>query len=211
VYPPPPWSTEGWAAFRAYLVPVEHVRVPDGFSIEARGGHTLGLLGVVDYRPPSPLAYRELVWMPARVRAKRRDGRIARGFFVAKMFVDHEGSLEAGRKEWALPKQLARFESDDRTFEMRGSDGSHVRVSLGRRWPALPISSAIVTLQARDQTIVRFRGETRARSAPRSVTVDARGLDGTWMGLSQARPLGPLGVELRSFSTVMCAPEVLGR
>lgn len=201
-YPQPPWATVGWAAFRAYLVPVEHVRVPEGLEIEARAGRTLGLLGVVDYRPPSPLAYRELVWMPARVRARGR-----RGHFVAKMFVDDERSLAAGREVWALPKQLARFELSEDLVEMWGSDGSNVRVALGRRWPAIAMSSAIVTLQAREGAIVRFRGETRGRSAPRSMRVEPSGLDGTWMGLAHATPLG--AIELRSFETTMCAPEVL--
>src|SRR5690606_16056414 len=76
-YPPPPWRTSGWALFVPYRVRAADVIVPDGFELEAALGWTLGLLGVVDYRPPSPLTYRELVWMPARVRARRADGKIA--------------------------------------------------------------------------------------------------------------------------------------
>jgi hypothetical protein len=193
--------------FRAYLVPVDALRMPPGLEIESRAGRTLGLFGIVDYRAPSPLAYRELVWMPARVRVRRAGGKIARGFFVAKMLVDHEGSLAAGREVWALPKQLARFEIDEARVEVNGSDGSRVRVELGRRWPGVPSKSAVVTLQADGEDVVRFRGDMRGRVGPRRVRVDARELDGTWMGLERARPLGPMGVELARFETIMQPPE----
>lgn len=208
-YPPPPWKTRGWAVFRAYRVRAADVTVPEGFTVEERAGFTLGLLGLVDYRPPSPLVYRELVWMPARVRARRADGKVLRGFYVAKMFVDDEGSLAAGREVWALPKQRARFTLDERAARIECEDGAKLELALGRCWPGLRMKSAVVTLQARDSQIVRFRGDTRGTVAPRTVRVlSARGLDGTWRSLESARPLGPLGTELRDFHTTMQPPEV---
>ncbi len=210
-YPPPPWSTRGWAAFVAYRVPAAEVRVPEGFEVESVAGMSLGLLGIVDYRPPSPLAYRELVWMPARVRVKS-GARTLRGFWVAKMLVDHEASLAAGREVWALPKQRARFAIDERAARVECEDGATIELALGRRWPGVPAASSIVTVQARSEELVRFRGDTRGKVAPRRVrVVRAFGLDGTWASFERARPIGALGVELRDFRTVMQPPQVFPR
>ncbi len=208
-YPAPPWQTHGWAIFAPMLVRAEDVRVPAGLTVESKAGFTVGLFGLVDYRAPSPLEYRELVWMPARVRARRADGRVARGYYVAKMYVDHAGSLAAGREVWALPKQRARFEIGEREALVTTEDGARVVIACGRRGPSLPGKSAVVTLQTRGSELVRFRGDMRGRVSPRRVRIASlAGLDGTWQGLSNAIPLGPLGAELASFRTVMRPPEV---
>ena len=210
-YPPPPWQTRGWAVLSAYRVPAADARVPEGFEVESVAGMSLGLLGIVDYRPPSPLAYRELVWMPARVRVKS-GGRTLRGFWVAKMLVDHQGSLRAGREVWALPKQRARFVLDERAARVESEDGATIELSLGRRWPGVPAASSIVTVQARSEELVRFRGDTRAKIAMRRMrVVHAFGLDGTWGSFERATPIGSFGVELRDFRTVMQPPQVFPR
>lgn len=210
-YPAPPWPMEGWALFAPLLVRAADVRLPPGFSLESTGGFSIGLLGVVDYRAPSPLAYRELVWMPGRVRAERRDGRPARGYWVAKMLVDDAASLAGGRELWALPKQMARFSLGEREARIESDDGARLTLSLGpRRGPALPAKSAVVTLQRGEGELVRFRGEGRARVALRSLRVaSSEGLDDSWRSLATARPLGPLGVELRHFRASMRPAERL--
>jgi hypothetical protein len=206
-YPAPPWHTAGDAVFRAYAVPAERVRPPEGFEVEARLGRSLGLLGFVDYRAPSPLVYRELLWMPARVRARADDGRVVRGFYVAKMLVDDEASLAAGREVWALPKQSARFEVGPREVVVRSEDGARVTLGLGRAGPGLPAKSAVVTVQRGRRGLVRFRGDFSGRVGPRRVAVSTAGLDGTWQGLGEASPLGPLGVALSRFEAVMRSPR----
>ncbi|HEY8429535.1 MAG TPA: acetoacetate decarboxylase family protein [Sandaracinaceae bacterium] len=210
-YPPPPWRTFGWALFVPYRVRAADVRAPDGFEIEAVLGWTIGLLGIVDYGPPSLLEYRELVWMPARARARRADGKIARGWLVAKMLVDSEASLAAGREVWALPKQRGRFTIDHRGALVEAEDGATVELTFGWRWPGAPAQSAIVTLQPRGSELVRFRGDMSALAAPRGVRVRARGLDESWASLASARALGRAGLELRDFCTIMQPPVVLPR
>jgi hypothetical protein len=210
-YPAPPWHTVGWAAFAPFLVRADDVRLPPALTLESRAGFALGLLGLVDYRAPSPLVYRELVWMPGRVRAKRGDCRVARGWFVGKMLVDDRRSLAAGRELWGLPKQLARFAIGEREARVESEDGARITLALGRRWlPALPGRSTIVTLQSGAE-LVRFRGETKGAVGLRSLSLRSlECLDGTWRSLETAVPLSPFfGLELRRFRTVMCSPERL--
>lgn len=205
-YPPPPWDTHGDARFVAYAVDAARVRPPAGLEVEARLGRCVGLLGYVEYRAPSPLAYRELLWMPARVRARLADGAVARGWYVAKMLVDDARSLAAGREVWALPKQLARFEGDGPDVTMHGEDGARIEWR-SRALPGVPARSSIVTLQVRDGELVRFRGDFRGRVAPARARVATHGLDGTWQGLDAATPLGPFAAELRGFEARMQAPR----
>ena len=196
--------------FAPYLVRADDVRLPPNLTLESKAGFAVGLLGLVDYRAPSPLVYRELVWMPGRVRAMREDGRVTRGYFVGKMLVDDRRSLAAGQELWGLPKQLARFDVGAREARVECEDGARITLGLGRRWlPSLPARSAIVTLQSRAE-LVRFRGDMVGAVAPRSLRVRSlAGLDGTWRSLESAVPLAPLGIELRRFRTIMQPPERL--
>ena len=104
-YPTPPWDTHAEGAASLYLVARRTLRLPAGFTPVAAMGRTTGVLAYLRYLPPSPLAYDELIWIPTMVRAGGK-----RGWFVEKIYVDHPGSLAAGRREWGLPKELARFE-----------------------------------------------------------------------------------------------------
>ncbi|MCZ7684720.1 MAG: hypothetical protein M5U28_40480 [Sandaracinaceae bacterium] len=188
------------------------VEVPEGFTVEAVMGFTVGLLGLVDYRPPSPLAYRELVWMPARVRARRADGRTARGYFVAKMYVDHED-------RWRRAGRCGRSRSSSRASRS---------TSTPRAWSArtAPSSSSASAARgpacrrrARSSPCRRARASSCASAATREApsrrggvrVLSARDLDGTWRSFERARPLGPLGVELRDFETTMQPPVILAR
>ncbi|MBX3274191.1 MAG: acetoacetate decarboxylase family protein [Sandaracinaceae bacterium] len=204
-YPPPPWETFGQARFAAFLVDASRVRPPQGFEVEARLGRCVGILGFVDYVAPSPLVYREILWMPARVRARLADGSVARGWYVAKMLVDDARSLAAGRALWALPKQLARFADEGERVRMDGEDGARIEWTA-RALAGVRARGSIVTLSRRDATLVRFRGEFRGRVAPAPGRVRVAGLDGTWQGLDGARPLGP-GVSLRDFRARMLPPR----
>jgi hypothetical protein len=201
-YPPPPWQTFGDAWFRPYLVRAADVRVPAPLEIEARAGMTLGLLGFVEYRAPSPLRYRELLWMPARVRSGSM-----RGYWVAKMYVDDEDSLAAGRTEWALPKQLARFDQQNDRVRVDCEDGARWTIEIGKPPLRAKLRNRITTLQVEAGRVVRFRGDTKAPAGPAKVRVsEATGLDGTWMGFASARAL-PLGVALSGFTTTMREAE----
>lgn len=190
----------------AFVVDAARVRVPEGFELEARFGRSIGVLGFVDYRPPSPLAYRELLWMPGRVRCRAADGSVARGWYVAKMLVDHPASLAAGREVWALPKQLASFEDRGETIAMRGEDGARIEWR-SRALPGVPWRGSIVTLQRRGGELVRFRGDSSGRLGVARGEVRVRDLDGTWQGLDAARPLGPLSAHLSDFRSRMQPPR----
>lgn len=100
-YPSAPWHTHGRAFVQPFLVDARELRVPAGFTPITIAGRAVGLLGLVECRPPSPLVYAELVWMPCLVRAAG-----ARGYFVEKMYVDSDASLAGGREIFDATERL---------------------------------------------------------------------------------------------------------
>jgi Acetoacetate decarboxylase (ADC) len=204
-YPPPPWHTHGRAWAQPYLVDTRTFDLPPGFTPVAVAGRAVGILGLIEYLPPSPLTYAELIWMPCLVRAAG-----SRGYFVDKMYVDSEPSLAAGRTEWALPKQLARFAVTATRATVDTEDGAHLVLDLRRRGPGVPVPIAGGTLQHAGDHVVRFRGSGRAHLHSGSIhIVEADGLGG-WRGWSTARRIPAAGVALADFAITMHEPRTLG-
>ncbi len=209
-FPPPPWRTHGRAWFASYLVRASEITVPAPLTIDARFGWTLGALGVVEYLEPSPLTYREVVWMPARV-SMSVSGKTVRGFWVSHMVVDSHTSVAAGRELWALPKRFATIDidgTDERArVQLEVEDGARLTLDLRGHAPISRRSDRLATLQARGGEIVRFRGSTSARVGLAEVRCTA-GAD-AWAGLRSARRLPLAGAAMPAFETTMHAPEIL--
>lgn len=205
-YPSAPWHTHGRAFVQPFLVDAKQLQLPAGFTPVTIAGRAVGVLGLVEYRSPSPLVYAELVWMPCLVRAAG-----ARGYFVEKMYVDSDASLAGGREIWALPKQKAQFSIAEDTATIETEDGTHLVLELRHRGPSVHTAAGAATLQERGDEVVRFRGtgKTLIRSGGLRIR-EARGLD-RWMGWAGARRLPGLGVALDDFAITMHAPKQLTR
>ena len=224
-YPPPPWHTHGRAFAQPYLVDARALDLPAGVTPVTLAGRAVGILALIEYLPPSPLSYAELIWMPCMVRAAGK-----RGYFVDRMYVDSAPSLAAGRAEWALPKQLADFAITDTRATITTDDGAHLVLELARRSPGVPTPVASGTLQsvaadgrlqssAADGTpirvtpgarrIVGFRGTGRAHVHSGSLrVVETRGL-AHWRGFATARRLPAAGAALSDFAITMHEPRTL--
>ncbi|CAM2008203.1 acetoacetate decarboxylase family protein [Acanthopleuribacter pedis] len=90
----------------------------------------INLMLLVDYRESPVGPYGELLYMPGNFRFM--DG--WRHFSITKIFVDSQQSLEDGRRNWGIPKELAHFSFQE--------DGLH---------------SEIVTVGSAGQTFAQMR------------------------------------------------------
>lgn len=192
------------------VVRARDLALPAGLRLVERAGRTVGMLAYIEYREPSPLTYNELIWMPAMTRFRASDGKPATGYYVARMYVDNDASLAAGRELWALPKTKASFERQGDHVRVSADDGTELELSFRAFGPALPVKSRMATLQPVDGGVIRFRAAffgrvrlARARVTRFSATHEA------WMGFEGARR--PLGVAscLEHFESTMHAPERL--
>lgn len=203
-YPSPPWHTHGRAWAQPYLVDTRTFALPDGFAPVTLAGRAIGLLALIEYVAPSPLTYGELTWMPCMVRAAGK-----RGYFVDKMYVDSAPSLAAGRTEWALPKQLARFTITDAGATVETEDGARLVLGARRRGPGLGVPVAASTLQHAPAHVVRFHGSGRAQLHAGALdVVDAAGVEG-WRGFATARRIPAAGAALTDFAITMHEPRIL--
>jgi hypothetical protein len=202
-YPSPPWHTHGKGAGAAYVVPVESIVLPDGFTAMSLLGRAMGVLSYVEYMPPSPLSYSELIWMPAMV----RHGNL-RGYWVEKMYVDDEASLAAGREVWALPKSLARFERDGEFVRIAAEDGTEIELRMRGFGPRKRLSSRVATLQHRDGEVVQFQCsfDGTVQIGTVDVVSFSAGGDG-WPSFQKARKLPGSAGLLRGFEATMHPPR----
>ena len=209
-YPEPPWQTYGRAFFAPFLVPAHALSVPPGLSPMQAFGKATGMLAYVEYLPPSPLCYRELIWMPCLVRTTA-GGRRTRGYFVAVMYVDHEGSLAGGREIWALPKTMAAFEAHAQGVDVSAGDGTRIALSFRPGGIGARVQSTMATLQVRDDgAVVRFRAACQARVCPAHIQVERFSSSAAgWKSFEGARRMPGLAVALQDFESLMQAPQVL--
>lgn len=209
-YPPPPWETYGFGVMCPYLVRASEVELPPGLEPVVVAGRTLGMFGYIEYRPPSPLVYGELLWMPATVRFRGTDGKLSQGYYVARMYVDHEGSLAAGRELWALPKTLARFQRRTGGVDVEADDGTRLSFDFRGVGPALRLKNRVATLQPKGSGVVRFSSDFTGLVRPARTTVrDFTSQHPAWASFPHARRALGLGSMLERFETVMHAPRTL--
>ncbi|WP_348765004.1 acetoacetate decarboxylase family protein [uncultured Salinisphaera sp.] len=143
---PPPWRLTGSGyvllLFCSQACGNRCAEAIPGLAGQARGG--IGALMLVDYAHSNVGPYRELLLAPGRFDVGQR-----RAAVVTHIWVSTQASVDNGRRNWGLPKQLASFE----TIE-HGSDGERVRVQLpdhapvtlsfSQRGPRLPLSTRIL-------------------------------------------------------------------
>jgi hypothetical protein len=112
-YPEPPWELQG----EMIVVPA---RVPQ---------RRLGGVLLADYRS-GILRYRELIVFSHAT---------ARGMVVSHIYVDSPESMRGGRAIWGLPKELAEFDYDGRTFTARQDGATLLHARIRRRPGFLPL------------------------------------------------------------------------
>jgi hypothetical protein len=156
-YPDPPWYLNG-----------EMIIVPALMRPLQLGGVLLA-----DYRSGT-LTYRELI---AFSRATPR------GMVISHIYVDSPASMRGGIEIWGLPKELAEFDYDGRTFTARQGENTLLRARIRRRPGLMPLLiPAPISSHAGDAV-----GRARIKAAPALVTIEvpetspmaSLGLDGT--------------------------------
>lgn len=179
--PPAPWTVRGSAT-----VWLARARPAAGaLSAGGIGGSPLAVAGaVVGYEDTPVGAYDEVLGA-----VLLRSGPVLRGH-VHFMAVDHVASLLGGRRNWGLPKTLARFTGRPGaagTVSARG-DGTPVRwrVAATARHvaPAVPVRArAMICQQLEDGWIgeVTVRVSARARLCTVTTEVESEATLPTWL------------------------------
>jgi hypothetical protein len=166
--PPAPWRSEVAALLWWHrATPAADDLLPP--PLAPRGGLPVTIGGLISYRRGPVGPYREVFAAPVFLR--RGPGRA----HVAFMAVDSEASVAGGRGNWALPKELARFEGDPGTpgrVTARGH-GWALAVTTRARGRALPAWGRLACAQVWPDGAVRaFAVTMRGRARLASVEVE---------------------------------------
>ena len=151
---PPPWKLRGEGAMLFYRFPkafcLEHGFIPAALQPDFQG--LVGCVMLVDYQRTPVGPYRELLFIPGLFRTNR-----GRRFSITRIFVDSQPSMEWGRRNWGIPKELAQFD-----WQQAGPAARRIQVhaplageplqpmldaTLRGRGPRFPLSTALVPLR----------------------------------------------------------------
>jgi len=208
---PPPGRLTGAGYVFGYVFPRELVEAqPLPNELRGRFCGGIGALMLVDYATSPAGPYRELVFLPGRFEVRGR-----RHPVITRIFVSSEASVRSGRANWALPKELATFES-----EARGPRRERIRVASEDRiffeaeleWGLLPLPMLVprwpfpFTLAqpgAGGFRLTTLHGSAIARRA-RLVSLRVSGHQ--FPDLALLRPI--LGVRVAPFRLVFPSPRV---
>ena len=103
----PPWHLTGDGYLWLFRFPRAFVE-QGGFLADWQRtalGSTLGAVMLIDYRQSNVGPYRELLFMPGRMKLAGRSV-----FSISKIYVSTADSVVNGIENWGIPKQLASFE-----------------------------------------------------------------------------------------------------
>lgn len=210
-YPKPPWSTYGSGLAIPCIVPARDVQVPEEFSIVSTLSRTIGMLVYLEYVEPSPVVHRELIWLSAMVRCTDRSYRVPESigpkYYVARMYGDNPQSLDAARKEWALPKTAARFHRLGNRIEVEAEDGTHVAFSWKPRGFTFRVPMQISSLQKGLGRVVCFTSEGRAEVQLATYRLEAfESEHPEWQSFQKRLVLPGVASHVRSFETTVRSP-----
>lgn len=151
---PPPWALRGEGLMLFYRFPAPFV-LHQGFIPAGMADSFLGLVGcvmLVDYRQSPVGPYRELLFIPGLFRTAR-----GRRFSITRIFVDSAASMDWGRRNWGIPKEMAQFSwkrtgpaSEQVLVESHAAGGRKqpmLEVAVKGIGPRFPISTALIPLR----------------------------------------------------------------
>lgn len=169
---PAPWVLRGYGYILVYRFPRDFVLKNAFMPEEERAGFKggLGCVMLVNYEESNAGPYKELLFIPGRF--KKREGKF---YSITKIYVTTEESVENGRANWGIPKEIA-----EATFTSREGIGEEISFSkegknffkcvLQAKGPKFPVNTRFIpgTLyQKMDNQVfyTRFTGKGWARLA----------------------------------------------
>lgn len=144
---PAPWHLTGKAMVAVYRLPrtaaLDRGLVPAALAARYAGGPAALML--VDYQTSEAGPYRELLWSPGRFDFSGR-----KLHSITKIFVSTPQSVEGGRANWGIPKELARFDfrREGRTerFVVRVGERTALEIESRDGWLRFPVTAKLLPL-----------------------------------------------------------------
>lgn len=135
---PPPWQLTGSGTILIYRFPPTWALgqgwVPEPLHGAFAGG--LGAVMLVNYTASGVGPYREALFIPGQFQI---DGR--RRYVITRIYVSSEASLDSGRANWGIPKELADFSAAGDRFRAGFGGEAFLEAEVEPFGPTLPADS----------------------------------------------------------------------
>lgn|GEM_PF-6820263 len=215
------WRSEGSGLAIPCIVSARHLSVPPEFRVLQTAGHTLGMLLYLEFVDSAAVTRRELLWLSAIVRsadpAYDDVPRMGPLYFVARAYSDRDAarSEDPGiveRRDWHLPKALARFERAGNRIEVDAADGTRIVFSWTPRGLTLPSPTTIASLQNTAGRVLCFQAHGKARAQLATYRLESFSSEHPdWQSFASGLVLPGVASQLKSFDTAVRAPLALPR
>jgi hypothetical protein len=122
----------------------EYGAIPSSLAGDYRGW--IGCVMLVDYHHSPVGPYGELLFIPGLFRTPR-----GLRFSITRIWVDSEPSMQWGRRNWAIPKELASFQWNRGTgrqqqVEVNLGDQGMLNLEYRTYGPGIPITTALLPI-----------------------------------------------------------------
>jgi len=157
--PSAPWQLNGSGVILLYRFPKRWV-LEHGLLPAALGGAFVGGVGavmLVDYTGSDVGPYQEALFIPGQFWL--RGGLVSS---ITRIFVSTVASVDGGRENWGLPKELAEFQCQGDSFRVRRGGAPLLQAEVSGYGPQLPFATAwsplpLVLAQLREGSLYRTR------------------------------------------------------
>lgn len=208
---PPPWKLKGNGYIFIYHFPKSFVE-KHGFLADYQAsrfnGDFVGTIMLVDYETSEVGPYRELLFVPGRLKFDKK-----KIFSISKIYVSSQDSIDNGRKNWGIPKELADFNitkpnEQETIFDVSVSGKTFFKVRLKNGSFKFPITTKFFPLKLaqKQNTDLYITNSPAKGSATFAKLVSAEVDSAFFPDISQLKPLSVLSVS--NFEMIFPHPEI---
>lgn len=169
---PAPWRLQGNGYILLFRFKKDFLLQDETFEKELASSYQggLGAVMLVDYQNSDAGPYGELLMIPGRVKQSNE-----KRYTISKIYVSTMASVENGRRNWGIPKELAdfRFEkvgTNQERIKIQKDDQEFVKLVIDSFGPTFPVNTKLLPfplLQWDDEQEYRFefQGKGKGRLA----------------------------------------------
>jgi len=158
--PPAPWQLTGSGVILLYRFPkrwvLEHGMLPAALRASFVGG--VGAVMLVDYTGSDVGPYQEALFIPGQLWL---GGGLVSS--ITRIFVSTVASVDGGRENWGIPKDLAEFQCQGDSFRVWREGAPLLQAEVSGYGPKLPFATAWSPLPL---VIAQLRGGDLYRTRP---------------------------------------------
>ena len=168
-----------------------------------------GCVMIVDYRTSTAGPYRELLFIPGKFR--HPTGRL---YSITKIYVSSKISVDNGRENWGIPKELADFsisrkDPSGEVIRVSSSSGEILSAEIGSGSLSFPVTTRLAPVMLVQELggriyHTRFQGHGKGRFARlNNISVNSS----LFPDISRIKPL--VGIRVENFTLEFPVPKII--